>query len=198
MEDKNIDEEAPVAEEQEHEETVESTKQVPLEALESERARRQEAEAELRMYKRSAAKDDDDDEDDDDPDDIVTNGKLTKKQQEFKREVLEQSFCDSNPEHVKYINENLPSLIKSKPWVEDVVKSAPNRWARAYELLRDLSPKQANLTQAKRLEENARKPASPAAVGKSAQHSKAELLKSMAGKKEFREYRAQLLRGETT
>lgn len=187
---------APVAEEHESQ-AEEVSRQVPLSALEAERAKRQETEAELRMYKQYMAKGTaNDDEEEEDPDDVITVSNFKKGQQSFKREVLEQAFCDANPSAVQYVNENLPALINQKPWVKDVVESAPNRWARAHELLRDFSPKQANEKQLKRIEENAKKPASPAAVGKSAQHSKLDMLKGMAGKKEFREYRQKVLSGE--
>ena len=110
--------------------------------------------------------------------------------------MLEETFCEMNPSAVKEINKYLPDLINQKPWIKDVIEKAPNRWSRAWELVKDLGPKPQTQAVERKLEENAKKPASPAAVGKAANASKVDLLRSMAGKKEFREYRQKLMRGE--
>jgi hypothetical protein len=48
----------------------------------------------------------------------------------------------------------------------------------------------------RRIIENAHKPRSPSEVGRSSRPEGAEYLKSIQGKKEFREYREKVLRGE--
>jgi hypothetical protein len=194
--------EAPVTEgeEQQAPVAVEEKRQVPLEALEAERSKRQEAEMRARMAEEYAARVQQKPKEEYDPEDVVTEGKYRESQMELraqlKREVLEEAFCEMNPQAVQEINSVLPDLIKNKPWVKEVIEKAPNRWSRAHELVRDLGPKPQAQATAKRIEENAKKPASPVAVGKAAAHSKVDLLRSMAGKKEFREYRKKVLQGE--
>lgn len=194
--------EAPVTEEVEQSAPapVEERRQVPLEALEAERAKRQEAETRLRIAEEYAARSQAEPKDEYDPEDAVTEGKFrhanAELRNQLKREVLEETFCEMNPSAVKEINKYLPDLINQKPWIKDVIEKAPNRWSRAWELVKDLGPKPQTQAVERKLEENAKKPASPAAVGKAANASKVDLLRSMAGKKEFREYRQKLMRGE--
>lgn len=187
-----VEQQAPVA--------VEERRQVPLEALEAERYKRQEAETRARIAEEYAARAQTEPREEFDPEDAVTEGKFRQSQAQFreeiKREVLEESFCENNASAVKEINKILPDLIKQKPWIKDVIERAPNRWARAWELVRDFGPKPQVQAVERKLEENSKKPASPAAVGKAANASKLDLLRGMAGKKEFREYRQKLMQGE--
>ena len=62
-------------------------------------------------------------------------------------------------------------------------------------LIEDKPKVKAAVADAKRIVDNANKPRSPVEMGKSAQPSGTEYLKSIQGKKEFREYRQKLLQG---
>jgi hypothetical protein len=110
-----------------------------------------------------------------------------------------------NPEAVQKINKYLKPILEKKPWLANSVDTAPNRYARAHEIVNDylhlveekpLERKSSN-QDGRRIIENAQKPRSPVEAGKSARPEGTEYLKSIQGKKEFREYRAKVLRGET-
>lgn len=188
-------------------ETVEEQqeRQVPLKALEAERRKRQEAEAENRLYQQHlsqpqqpAAPEEDD------GDDWVTKKEYRKSVKselyQTKREILEEAFVQSNPDAYKQINDDLPELIKQKPWVKEVIENAPNRWQRASELVKDLyhKPELVKKSQAaQKVVENAQKPGSPTTVGKSATSSKVDYMRSIRGTPEWDQYRAKLRRGES-
>jgi hypothetical protein len=98
----------------------------------------------------------------------------------------------------------LKPILDKKPWLAASVDNALNRLARANEIIDDymhlVEPKakvQTNQSSndAKRIVQNAQKPGSPVAFAKSAQPTGVEYLKSIQGKKEFREYRQKLLQG---
>ena len=184
-------------------------RQVPLEALEKERKKRQEAEVQARLYeelvkraqeeKKAPAEDSEDDEE-------LVNRKDLKQfhqrltQEEFaaiKREVAEETFKESRPEAVKMVNDHLKDILEKKPWLADSIQNAPNRYARAYEIVQDYMPQVKQATsksqEAKKIIENASKPGSPAAAGKPQNLSGADYLKSIGGTKEFSEYRKKLL-----
>ena len=108
-----------------------------------------------------------------------------------------------NPEAVQKINTFLKPILDKKPWLAATLDNAVNRLARANEIVDDYmhlvaeKPKsKAPASDAQRIVDNANKPRSPVEVGKSAQPSGTEYLKSIQGKKEFREYRQKVLRGE--
>ncbi len=119
-----------------------------------------------------------------------------------KREILETLYQDMNPEAVQKINKYLKPILEKKPWLAASVDSAQNRYARAHEIVNDYlhlveeKPPvvKQTVTDAKRIVQNAQKPGSPVAAGKSAQPSGAEYLKSIQGTKEFRDYRKQMLK----
>lgn len=121
-----------------------------------------------------------------------------------KRDILETLYQDMNPEAVQKINMYLKPILEKKPWLASSVDTAPNRYARAYEIVQDYIhlveekpvARQSSNQDGKRIVENANKPRSPADVGKSARPQGIEYLKSIQGKKEFREYRQKMLRGE--
>lgn len=182
--------------------STEEPKMVPLAALQAERKKRQEAETRTRVYEEIMAKKDVPEEPED-PEALVTKGIFKEEKALTKREILEQVYQDMNPEAVQKINTYLKPILDKKPWLAASLDSAINRLARANEIVDDymhlvaekpLAKSAAN--EAKRIVENSQKPRSPSEVGKSAQPSGTEYLKSIQGKKEFREYRQKVLRGE--
>jgi len=197
-----------VVEQEQEVEAEQQERTVPLSALEAERRKRQDVEAENRLYQQhllQSQQKTQQPQEEDDADDLISkrdamnlvNTHLLKTKQEF----MEESFCSSNPEAVRQIEEQLPNLIKAKPWIEDVVKNAPNRWQRAWELVNDLAPKAPPSSPQKRQEaqriiENSQKPGSPAAVGKSATMSKVDYMRSIRGTPQWDEYKEKLMRGE--
>ena len=184
-------------------ETQEENK-VPVSALQAERERRQKAEAQARLYEEYLAKlqaeQKQEESSEEDPSALLEKGEYQKDKERIKREILEQVYQDLNPEAVRKVDKYLKPILEKKPWLAATLDSAPNRYARAYEIVQDylhiVEPKSKVLNEGQRIIENSKKPGSPVALGKSAQPSGVDLLKSMQGKKEFREYRQKLLRGE--
>lgn len=187
------------------------SKMVPLEALEAERRKRQDLEAhnramqDMMLQKRAPDPVEEDDEDDEE---FITKAELKRRIKDAtfgnKREVLEESFCTSNPQAVELITTHLENIIKRKPWLAQTIDSAPNRYARAYEIVQDYMPKETKemtsasrfstpQADAKRIVENAQKPGSPATIAKGSNSSNVDYLRSIAGKPEFREYRRKML-----
>lgn len=175
-------------------------RQVPLEALEAERRKRQELEHQLQMLQKK--------EPDEDEEEWISRGEMKRRLQEAaqanKREVLEEAFCDANPEAVQLINAHLENIIKRKPWLAQTLENAPNRFARAYEIVQDYMPQEKPASaqkfstpkaDAKKIVENSQKPGNPSAIAKSSNMSNADYLKSIAGKPEFREYRKKVMAG---
>jgi len=186
-------------------EQQEEERKIPLAALESERRKRQEAEAQIRVYEQYLNQPKEKPEEDD-ADDWITKKEYRQNVQkninEAKREILEEAFVQSNPDAYKKINDYLPELVKQKPWVKEVIENSGNRWQRAWELLNDLYlPQQEKKHQqsenAKRIVENSQKPGSPTTVGKSRTASTVDYIRSIRGTSEWDEYRAKLRRGET-
>ena len=195
-----------------HDEVVqEPQRTVPLEALEAERRKRKELEVQNRtlqefmMKSKEQQKPIDDSEDDDD--EFITKAemksRLTKATFSQKREVLEEAFCEAKPEAVELINKHLEALIKRKPWLAPTIESAPNRYARAYEIVQDYMPQEEKIApaqkfsrpqaDAKKIVENSQKPGNPATIAKASPGSNLDNLKAMQGKPEFREYRKKML-----
>lgn len=181
----------------------EEPKMVPLAALQAERRKRQELETRTKVYEEMMANKNVAPEEEEDPEALVTKGSFKEEKALTKREILEQVYQDMNPEAVQKINTYLKPILDKKPWLAASVDNALNRLARASEIVDDYmhlleeKPRQkAGSVDAKRIVENANKPRSPVEVGKSAQPSGTEYLKSIQGKKEFREYRQKVLRGE--
>lgn len=181
----------------------EEPKMVPLAALQAERRKRQELETRTKVYEEMMANKNVAPEEEEDPEALVTKGSFKEEKALTKREILEQVYQDMNPEAVQKINTYLKPILDKKPWLAASVDNALNRLARANEIVDDYmhlleeKPRQkVGSMDAKRIVENANKPRSPVEVGKSAQPSGTEYLKSIQGKKEFREYRQKVLRGE--
>lgn len=200
------------SEEQETQVRAEPQRTVPLEALEAERRKRQELEAQNRALQELMTKSkapEKVEEEDDDEDEFITKAEMKKRLDKVtfsqKREMLEEAFCDSKPEAVELINTHLEQIIKRKPWLAQTIESAPNRYARAYEIVQDYMPKDEKVApaskfsrpqaEAKKIVENAQKPGNPSTIAKAANGSNLDYLKSIQGKPEFREYRRKMLTG---
>ena len=178
---------------------------VPLAALQAERRKRQEFETRTKVYEDLLAKKNvpTEEEEEEDPEALLTKSSFREEKALTKREILEQVYQDMNPEAVQKINTYLKPILDKKPWLAATLDNAVNRLARANEIVDDYlhlvaeKPKtKAAVADAQRIVDNANKPRSPVEVGKSAQPSGTEYLKSIQGKKEFREYRQKVLRGE--
>jgi hypothetical protein len=190
------------------EQNQEEQKTVPLAAMMAEKKRRQEetrlryeAEARNKVLEEMIAQKAQPEEEED-PEALVTKGSFKQEKAMTKREILEQVYQDMNPEAVQKINTYLKPILDKKPWLAASVDNALNRLARANEIVNDYlhlveeKPSSKVVSDAKRIVENSQKPRSPVEVGKSAQPTGTEYLKSIQGKKEFREYRQKVLRGE--
>lgn len=186
---------------------------VPLSALQAERRKRQE-EQQMRqevtarmavleqqiMQQKNAAEPED-------PEALITKGDYREEKAQTKRELREEIYQENNPEKVTEVNKYLKQILEKKPWLASSLEDAPNRYSRAHEivtdykhLVEDIGVKRVTTNaavEAKRIVENSKKPGSPVAVGKSAQPDGVAFLKSIQGKKEFREYRQKMLRGES-
>lgn len=183
----------------------EEPKMVPLAALQAERRKRQEYETRSKVYEDLLAKKNlsPEEDEDEDPEALVTKSSFREEKALTKREILEQVYQDMNPDAVQKINTYLKPILDKKPWLASTLENAVNRLARANEIVDDYmhlvaeKPKtKTAVSDAQRIVDNANKPRSPVEVGKSAQPSGTEYLKSIQGKKEFREYREKVLRGE--
>lgn len=189
----------------ESQEEVQEQKMVPLAALQAERRKRQELEAKAQLYQEMMlAKEKQEPIEEEDPNALVEKQHLRETTANTKRDILETLYQDMNPEAVQKINKYLGPILEKKPWLASSVDTAQNRYARAYEIVQDYlhlveeKPvvRQSSNTDGQRIIQNAQKPRSPTEVGKSARPEGSEYLKSIQGKKEFREYRQKVLRGE--
>ena len=188
-------------------------KMVPLAAMLATRKKAQEAEeralkaeAAAQAYQQYLNKMTDKEEkvEEEDPNALVERQHLTQHTAHTKRDILETLYQDMNPEAVQKINKYLKPILEKKPWLAQSVDTAQNRYARAYEIVQDYihlveekpQLKQSSNQDGRRIIENSQKPRSPVEIGKSARPEGTEYLKSIQGKKEFREYRQKVLRGE--
>lgn len=196
-----VSEQAVVDQQDTHEE---EPKMVPLAALQAERRKRQEYETRSKVYEDLLAQKSNqaEEKEEEDPEALLTKSSFREEKALTKREILEQVYQDMNPEAVQKINTYLKPILDKKPWLAATIDNAVNRLARANEIVEDYlhlvaeKPKPKAAADAQRIVENSQKPRSPVEVGKSAQPSGTEYLKSIQGKKEFREYRQKVLRGE--
>lgn len=193
------------AEVEQQDSAQEEPKMVPLAALQAERRKRQEFEMRTKVYEDLLAKKNvpSEEAEEEDPEALLTKSSFREEKALTKREILEQVYQDMNPEAVQKINTYLKPILDKKPWLASTLDNATNRLARANEIVDDYihlvteKPRtKSAVVDAHRIVENAQKPRSPVEVGKSAQPSGTEYLKSIQGKKEFREYRQKVLRGE--
>lgn len=180
----------------------EADKQVPLSALEAERRKRQEAEQQAQwlyqqmnaaqaQYKTQQPSQDDDE---DEYTKEIKDSLRREVRQEFKS-YAEQQYLSQHPEATQALQEHLPRILEQKPWLTEVIKNAPNRYARAMEIINDYAPRSAPTPESRRrIEENAQKPGSPQGVGKTSQLSKLEMISKMSPE-EFRDYRKRVRSG---
>jgi len=190
--------------EPQEEQAQEEQKMVPYAALKAERRKRQDLEARAKVYEELMAKQQAPEpaQEEEDPEALLTKGNFLQEKALTKREILEQLFQEMNPKAVQKINTYLKPILDKKPWLAASLDTAVNRLARASEIVDDYmhlveekpASKQAS-SEARRIVENAQKPRSPTEIGKSAQPSGTEYLKSIQGKAEFREYRKKMLSG---
>ncbi len=187
------------------EEHQEEPKMVPLAALQAERRKRQEYETRNKVYEDLLAKHNakSEEPEEEDPEALLTKSSFREEKAITKREILEQVYQDMNPEAVQKINTYLKPILDKKPWLASTLDNAVNRLARANEIVDDYmhlvedKPKNKTaISDAQKIVANSQKPRNPVEVGKSAQPTGTEYLKSIQGKKEFREYRQKVLRGE--
>jgi len=178
---------------------------VPLAALQAERRKRQDLEARAQVYEElMRAKEKQEPEELEDPNALVEKKHLNESNAHTKRDILETLYQDMNPKAIQDINKYLKPILEKKPWLAASVDTAQNRYARAYEIVQDYlhlvedKPvvRPPSNQDGKRIIENSRKPGSPVDIGKSARPEGTEYLKSIQGKKEFRDYRQKVLRGE--
>lgn len=196
-------EEAAVEAEGQH--VQDEPKMVPLSALEAERRKRQDLEAQNRLYadymKRMDAETSEAAAEDDEPV-LVERKELRQEQAATKREIREEVFKDMNPKAMQEIELYLNKILEKKPWLTDSIKGSENRYARAAEIVEDykhlVESKQSFKTgnEGARIVQNAQKPGSPVSVAKSAPTSNMAYLKSIQGTPQFREYRQKVMRGE--
>ena len=104
--------------------------------------------------------------------------------------VLEDSWAEDNPDKVEFIEKNLPSVLKRKPHLKDVISASPNRVKEMYQLAKDFTPK---MDSQKIVEENMKKPGASQSSSKEGSLSNVEMLRGMSSK-EFREYRNKVRR----
>jgi len=116
------------------------------------------------------------------------------------KSALEREYIAKNPQLVDinpetgrtWLEDKLEPILQKKPYLAMALKEAPNRYARAVEIIEDYSPKTYGGEDAKKkLEENAVKPGNPAGVTKSGGRSELEQISKMS-RKEFSAYRASL------
>lgn len=189
-------------------------KMVPLSAmlatrkkLQDAETRAQKAEAQSQVYQEYLMRAKEEKQEaavEEDPNALVENQKLLETTASTKREILETLYQDMNPEAVQKINKYLKPILEKKPWLAASVDTAQNRYARAFEIVQDyihLVEEKPQVSKSSNMDgqkiiQNSQKPRSPVEIGKSAQPGGTEYLKSIQGKKEFREYRQKVLRGE--
>lgn len=195
-----------VSEQPEVQAEVVEQKMVPLTALEAERRKRQDAEAKAQVYQEFLMKQESKQEqpqEQEDPNALVEKHVLKETTAASERRILETLYQDMNPKAVHEINTYLKPILEKKPWLAQSVDTAQNRYARAFEIVQDYKHLVEDKPQARqnsqdgqRIIQNSQKPRSPVEVGKSARPEGVEFLKSIQGKKEFREYREKVLRGD--
>ena len=118
---------------------------VPLSALQKERKKRQDAEAELKMYREHQLKQmqqPETQEEDESQYEPVTKAELKKQEAQMLRNVEERVWIRQNPEKAEVINEKLTNFLKQRPNLAAAIEAAPNRYEEAWELMDKLSLKQ--------------------------------------------------------
>jgi len=123
---------------------------VPLAALQKERRKRQDVEAELRLYREHQLKQmqqpavqEEEDESQYEPITKAEFNKQLKAQNKINmRDLEEKAWIRQNQEKADVINEKLANFLKKRPNLASAIEAAPNRYEEAWELMDKLSPKQ--------------------------------------------------------
>lgn len=127
-------------------EVQEETKEhVPLAALQKERRKRQDVEAELKLYRENQLKQmqqQQPQEEDESQYEPLTRAEFKKQMQFEMRASEEKSWIRQNPEKTEVVNEELTNFLKQRPNLAAAIEAAPNRYEEAWELMDKLSPKQ--------------------------------------------------------
>lgn len=129
-----VQQEAPAQEHQEE--------KVPLSALQKERRKRQDAEAELKWHKEQRQKPETPQEPDESLLEAATKQDLRSVRQQVLRDVSESAWIKANPEKAAEINDKLTEFLKQRPNLARAIEDATNRYEEAWELMDKLSPKQ--------------------------------------------------------
>lgn len=180
-----IEEAAPEIEANAQEEAAESNqeeqrelKQVPLSAVQKERRKRQDAEAEkyriqaeLQFYKEQMSKNSaQEDEEDESQYETATKGELKQSASQIQQETLrfleEKLWRKANPEKAEMVDENLAQFLKQRPNLASAVSSATNRYEEAFTLMEALTPRQQ--AQLRPQAEKKQAPGSPVGIPKGA------------------------------
>ncbi len=202
--------EQPVSEESidvAEEEVSSEPKQVPLTALQAERRKRQDLEAQNRLYADYIERMKSENEaqvleEDEDPERLLDMKEFKSQQALTKREIREEVYKDMNPKAMAQVKKYLDQILEKKPWLADSIKSSENRYARAAEIVEDYQhlvetkKNYATGNEGAKIVANANKPGSPITVAKAAPTSNSAYLKSIQGTPAFREYRQKVMRGE--
>lgn len=179
-------------EETQTEEPIEEPKRVPLSALQKERQKRQELEAEIRYLREQSVKPTASAETDDSRFESATREDLGKLKQEVKRDVEESRWIKDHPERFEKVNELLPEFLKLRPNLARAIEEAPNRYEEAWELMDKLSPKEQQKLRAVPQKKDA--PGNPASVPKGAAMNQAVDVMHM-NDQEFSQWRKAQKRG---
>jgi len=141
------------------EESVESndsegdeSRTVPLRAVQKERKRRQEAEAESYRqevelkYLREQLTQPKQQEEDESEYESASRKELrdtaSKTKEDVKRDLREEIWVESHSAQSQWVDENLSNFLKQRPHLSTAISQSPNRYKEAYELMTALSPKQ--------------------------------------------------------
>lgn len=133
-----VEEAAEESSTQEEEVTQQET-QVPISALQKERRKRQDAEAQnawLLQQKETREPV----EEDLSQGDIATKGDVNASVQEAVRKIEETRWIRDNPERYELINEKLPEFLKQRPNLVPAINSSMNRFEEAWTLYNAFTP----------------------------------------------------------
>ena len=172
-------------------ESEQQSKQVPLEALQKERRKRQEAEMnaayqyqqlqQLQQQYQAPVE-----EDDDRKYQAATQEELDQKQRQTLQLIEEKIWTAANPEKRKRVDEELKTFLEQRPHLRVAINSCENRYKEAFELMDALTPKQQQQLRQQPVKREA--PNSPASVPKAVAMNAAVNVMSMSDK-EFSEWR---------
>jgi hypothetical protein len=187
----------------EHNEVAEQAHNVPLDALQAERAERQRLQDELKMVKdnmqlmmasqqhaapQSQPKDEFDQVS---PDDVLTYGDLqkilSKKEQQYQMNLQELRMTQKHPDYQEVVTQYLPEVLKDNPGLRNTLQQT-NDYELAYHLAknseayRTANKRAKKNADAQRVVENAQRAGSLSSVGQTSPISEAKRWKEMSDK----------------